>query len=66
MSKKNLSQKKIGLNLIQYVKDRPGHDFKYALNTNKIFKKFKIKIKKNFEYNLHKTIDWNVKILNGR
>ncbi len=48
MSKKNLSQKKIGLNLIQYVKDRPGHDFKYALNTNKIFKKFKIKIKKNF------------------
>ncbi len=66
MSKKNLSQKKIGFELIQYVQDRPGHDFKYALNTDKIFKKFKIKFNKKFEYNLHKTIDWNVKFLNGK
>ena len=26
---------------IKFVKDRPGHDIRYALNSNKIFKKIK-------------------------
>ncbi len=38
---------------IKYVKDRPGHDVRYALNSNKIKKKIKwsanIKIKKGLE-----------------
>ena len=43
---------------IIFVKDRPGHDFRYALNSRKIFKEFKWKSKINFEEGLKKTILW--------
>ena len=43
---------------IIFVKDRPGHDFRYALNSKKIFKEFKWKSKINFEEGLKKTILW--------
>ena len=34
---------------IKFVKDRPGHDYRYALNSNKIRKKLKWKPEKKFE-----------------
>ena len=34
---------------IKFVKDRPGHDFRYALNNKKIQKELKWKSKINFE-----------------
>ena len=34
---------------IKFVKDRPGHDFRYALNSKKIFKHLKWKPKITFE-----------------
>ena len=43
---------------IKFVKDRPGHDFRYALNNNKIFKELKWKVKINFEQGLKETIIW--------
>ena len=43
---------------IIFVKDRPGHDFRYALNSRKIFKEFRWKSKINFEEGLKKTILW--------
>jgi dTDP-glucose 4,6-dehydratase len=43
---------------IKFVKDRPGHDFRYALNNKKIFKKLKWKPKINFENGLKETIKW--------
>ncbi len=43
---------------IKFVKDRPGHDFRYALNNNKIYKKLKWKAKINFETGLKETITW--------
>ena len=43
---------------IKFVKDRPGHDLRYALNNNKIFKKLKWKSKINFELGLKETIAW--------
>ena len=53
---------KIGNNVkIKFVKDRPGHDFRYALNSNKIRKKLKWKPKKNFKTGLEETIDWYIK-----
>tara|TARA_Y100000817_G_scaffold314557_1_gene313850 strand:- start:10235 stop:11260 length:1026 start_codon:yes stop_codon:yes gene_type:complete len=53
---------KIGSNVkIKFVKDRPGHDFRYALNSNKIRKKLKWKPKKNFKTGLEETIDWYIK-----
>lgn len=43
---------------IIFVRDRPGHDFRYALNSNKIKKDLGWKKKYNFETGLKKTIDW--------
>ena len=48
---------KIGKKLkIKFVKDRPGHDFRYALNNKKLFKKLKWKPKINFDKGLKQTI----------
>ena len=43
---------------IMFVKDRPGHDFRYALNSKKIFKKLKWKTKINLNDGLLETIKW--------
>ena len=53
---KNIS---IGKNVkIKFVKDRPGHDLNYALNSKKIKNKLKWKPKKNFYKGLENTVDW--------
>ena len=44
--------------LISFVKDRPAHDIRYAINTNKIRKNLKWKAKINFKDGLKKTIIW--------
>ena len=50
---------KIGNNVkIKFVKDRPGHDFRYALNSKKILKKLKWKSSINFESALEQTFNW--------
>jgi dTDP-glucose 4,6-dehydratase len=43
---------------IKFIKDRPGHDFRYALNSNKILKKIKWLPKTSIEQGLYKTIKW--------
>ena len=43
---------------IIYVKDRPGHDFRYALNSNKIQKQIGWKSKISLIKGLNMTIDW--------
>ena len=43
---------------IKFVKDRPGHDFRYALNNKKILKKLKWKSKISLDAGLSKTFDW--------
>jgi dTDP-glucose 4,6-dehydratase len=43
---------------ILYVKDRPGHDFRYALNSNKILKKIRWKSKISLNKGLSQTFDW--------
>ena len=57
----NIAKKyiKIGKNVkIQYVKDRPGHDFRYALNSNKIKNKLNWKPKFEIISGLKKTFLW--------
>ena len=44
--------------LITFVKDRPGHDFKYAINSNKIQKKLNWQPKKSFEEGIWDTVKW--------
>ncbi len=46
---------------IKFVKDRPGHDFRYALNNKKIYKKLKWKPKFYFEKGLKETVIWYLK-----
>ena len=43
---------------IKFVKDRPGHDFRYALNSNKIFRKLRWKAKIPLSKGLSQTFDW--------
>ncbi|APS39302.1 dTDP-glucose 4,6-dehydratase [Salegentibacter sp. T436] len=44
--------------LITYVKDRPGHDKRYAIDAGKINKELGWKPSVTFEEGLEKTIDW--------
>ena len=48
-------------NKILYVKDRPGHDKRYALNSNKIKKKLGWKHKTSLKKGLSHTIEWYLK-----
>ena len=49
----------IGPNVkIKYVKDRPGHDIRYALDSNKIKNKLKWKPLTSFHDGIDKTISW--------
>ena len=43
---------------INFVKDRPGHDLRYALNSNKVKKKIKWKPKTSFTIGIKKTFEW--------
>ena len=43
---------------INFVKDRPGHDIRYALNSNKIKKKLNWKPKIDFEKGIKLTFNW--------
>ncbi len=53
------SKFKIGKNVkIKFVKDRPGHDLRYALNSKKIRKQLRWKHLYNFEISLKKTFEW--------
>ena len=56
-SKLNL---KIGTSkkLITYIKDRPGHDKRYAIDASKIEKDLNWRPKETFESGIEKTIDW--------
>ncbi|TDP59182.1 dTDP-glucose 4,6-dehydratase [Flavobacterium dankookense] len=44
--------------LITYVKDRPGHDLRYAIDASKIKKELGWKPSVTFEEGLSQTIDW--------
>jgi len=63
VSKKLLNVSKNLINLgskvkISFVKDRPGHDIRYALNSNKIKRNLKWYPKTNFKEGIKLTFDW--------
>jgi dTDP-glucose 4,6-dehydratase len=45
---------------IIYVKDRPGHDFRYAIDSKKIQKDLKWKSLTNLNKGIYETIDWYI------
>jgi dTDP-glucose 4,6-dehydratase len=44
--------------LITFVKDRPGHDFRYAIDSSKLQNKLGWSPKETFETGIRKTIEW--------
>jgi dTDP-glucose 4,6-dehydratase len=49
---------------ITFVKDRPGHDRRYAIDASKIERELNWKPKETFESGLHKTVIWSLENLN--
>ena len=45
-------------NQILFVKDRPGHDYRYAIDASKIENELGWKAKENFDSGIIKTINW--------
>ena len=56
--KKILSIMNKSEDLIEFVEDRPGHDFRYSMNSSKIRNELNWNIKVNFDEGLKKTVDW--------
>jgi dTDP-glucose 4,6-dehydratase len=46
---------------ITFVSDRPGHDFRYAIDASKIENELGWKAEENFESGILKTIEWYLK-----
>ena len=61
---KQLPREKSHKDLIKFVKNRPGHDYRYAMNIDKIKNKIGWKPKVKFEVGINKTIKWYLKNLN--
>ena len=62
---KPLSNKKSYKDLISFVEDRPGHDFRYAIDSNKIQNELNWKPHENFESGIIKTVQWYMKMKSG-
>ena len=54
--------------LIEFVEDRPGHDFRYSMTSKRISDELDWKVKTSFDEGLQKTVQWyldNPEILNN-
>jgi dTDP-glucose 4,6-dehydratase len=49
------------LSMIQFVRDRPGHDIRYSLNSKKVFAGVKWQPKVKFEEGIKFTVNWCLK-----
>jgi len=49
---------KLDEDAIEHVPDRPGHDFRYALDNSKIRRELGWQPEKKFEDGLHHAVDW--------
>jgi dTDP-glucose 4,6-dehydratase len=58
MDEKLGEEKGTSAQLITYIKDRPGHDLRYAIDASKINNELGWKPSVTFEEGLSKTIDW--------
>jgi dTDP-glucose 4,6-dehydratase len=64
-NKSPLASNKKYESLITYVKDRAGHDFRYAIDASKIENDLGWKADENFESGIEKTIEWYLKKYQG-
>jgi dTDP-glucose 4,6-dehydratase len=57
---KKIPKEKSYKELIQFVKDRPGHDFRYAIDATKLEKELGWSAEETFDTGIVKTIDWYI------
>ena len=48
-------------NMIQFVKDRPGHDLRYSLDSWRIYKQINWRPRLKFKEGIRLTVDWYLK-----
>jgi len=60
-----LPKNKSYIEQITFVKDRPGHDFRYAIDASKIENELGWRAEENFETGIRKTINWYIKKYKG-
>ncbi|BAO56754.1 dTDP-glucose 4,6-dehydratase [Nonlabens marinus] len=58
MDKKSHKPSGTSRKLIKFVNDRPGHDFRYAIDASKIQRELGWKPSVDFEEGIEKTLDW--------
>jgi dTDP-glucose 4,6-dehydratase len=58
LSEMKIKDREVLKNLIHFVTDRPGHDFRYAIDCTKIKNEFGWKPTLKFDEGIRKTIDW--------
>ena len=58
LTRKVLQSMNISNEMIEYVADRPGHDFRYAMDASKIQTELGWAPEMNFEQGLAETIKW--------
>lgn len=51
--------------LIEFVKDRPGHDQRYAIDATKLENELGWKAQETFDSGIRKTVEWYLKNCNG-
>jgi dTDP-glucose 4,6-dehydratase len=47
--------------LLTFIKDRPGHDFRYSIDTTKVQKEIGWQQKTSFQEGIKKTVNWYIK-----
>ena len=58
---KKMKKKEPHQNLIKHVKDRPGHDHRYAIDPRKIMENLNWSPRLSFEESINHTIEWYIK-----
>ncbi|MFJ8219583.1 dTDP-glucose 4,6-dehydratase [Bacillus cereus] len=57
---KKYPKEKSYFNQIEFVADRPGHDFRYAIDATKLMKELGWKPEETFETGIEKTVNWYI------
>jgi dTDP-glucose 4,6-dehydratase len=60
VAKRILEVMRKDVNLIEFVEDRPGHDVRYSLNSNKLRRELNWKPRHSFDEALRETVEWYV------
>lgn len=47
--------------MVEYVKDRPGHDYRYSTDISKVKNEFQWSLRYSLDSGLEQTVEWYLK-----